>query len=44
MGMEQGPLSLVRIIEELLVSTVAAPVKKTGINCRLNFFIVEKIL
>jgi hypothetical protein len=31
-GLEQGPLSLVRIIEELLERTVAAPVYKTEIN------------
>jgi hypothetical protein len=31
-GLERGPLSLVRIIEELLESKVAAPVKKTEIN------------
>jgi hypothetical protein len=37
-GLERGPLSLVRIIEELLEWKVAAPVKKTeltavGIRC-----------
>jgi hypothetical protein len=31
-GLERGPLSLVRIIEELLERTVAAPVYKTEIN------------
>jgi hypothetical protein len=33
-GLERGPLSLVRIIEELLERTVAAPVYKTEINGR----------
>jgi hypothetical protein len=34
-GLEQGPLSLVRINEELLERKVVAPVKKTEINdCR----------
>jgi hypothetical protein len=32
MGLERGPLSLVRIIEELLERKVAAPVYKTKIN------------
>jgi hypothetical protein len=32
-GLERGPLSLVRIIEELLERPVAAPVWKTKINC-----------
>jgi hypothetical protein len=31
MGLEQGPLSLVRINEELLEGKVAAPVEKTEI-------------
>jgi hypothetical protein len=31
-GLERGPLSLVRIIEELLESKVAAPIQKTEIN------------
>jgi hypothetical protein len=34
MGMERGPLSLVRINEELLERKVAAPVYKTEINDR----------
>jgi hypothetical protein len=34
MGLEQGPLSLVRIIEELLDGKVAAPVQKIEINGR----------
>jgi hypothetical protein len=34
MGLEWGPLSLVRIIEELLERKVAAPVQKTEINGR----------
>jgi hypothetical protein len=33
-GLERGPLSLVRIIEELLERTIAAPVYKTEINGR----------
>jgi hypothetical protein len=33
-NLERDPLSLVRIIEELLERKVAAPVKKTEINCR----------
>jgi hypothetical protein len=33
-GLERGPLSLVRIIEELLERKVAAPVWKTEINGR----------
>jgi hypothetical protein len=33
-GQEQGPLSLVKIIEELLETKVAAPVYKTKINGR----------
>jgi hypothetical protein len=33
-GLEWGPLSLVRIIEELLERTVAAPVYKIEINGR----------
>jgi hypothetical protein len=33
-GLERGPLSLVRIIEELLERKVAAPVQKTEINGR----------
>jgi hypothetical protein len=33
-GLERGPLSLVRIIEELPERKVAAPVKKTEINGR----------
>jgi hypothetical protein len=32
--LERGPLSLVRIIEELLERTVAAPVYKTDMNGR----------
>jgi hypothetical protein len=32
--MERGPLSLVRIIEELLERKVVAPVQKTEINGR----------
>jgi hypothetical protein len=32
MGLEQGPLSLVRIIEELLERKAAAAVYKTEIN------------
>jgi hypothetical protein len=32
MSLERGPLSLMRIIEELLERTVAAPVYKTEIN------------
>jgi hypothetical protein len=35
-GLERGPLSLVRIIEELLERTVAAPVYKAEINGRGN--------
>jgi hypothetical protein len=34
MGLERGPLSLVRINEELLERKVAAPVQKTEINGR----------
>jgi hypothetical protein len=34
MGLKRGPLSLVRIIEELLERTVAAPVYKPEINGR----------
>jgi hypothetical protein len=34
MGLERGPLSLVKIIEELLERTVPAPVYKTEINSR----------
>jgi hypothetical protein len=33
-GLERGPLSLMRIIEELLERKVAAPVLKTEINDR----------
>jgi hypothetical protein len=33
-GLERGPLSLVRITEELLEGKVAAPVWKTEINGR----------
>jgi hypothetical protein len=33
-GLEQAPLSLVRIIEELLERTIAAPVYKTEIKGR----------
>jgi hypothetical protein len=33
-GLERGPFSLVRIIEELLERTVAAPAYKTEINGR----------
>jgi hypothetical protein len=33
-GLERGPLSLVRIIEELLERRVAAPVYKNKINGR----------
>jgi hypothetical protein len=33
-GLEQGPLSLVKIIQELLEIKVAAPVYKTEINGR----------
>jgi hypothetical protein len=33
-GLERGPLNLVRIIEELLERKVAAPVKKIEINSR----------
>jgi hypothetical protein len=33
-GLERGPLSLVRLIEELLERKVAAPVEKTEINGR----------
>ena len=33
-GLERGPLNLVRSIEELLEQKVAAPVKKTEINGR----------
>jgi hypothetical protein len=33
-GLERDPLSLVRIIEELLERIVAAPVKETEINGR----------
>jgi hypothetical protein len=33
-GLERGPLSLVRIIDELLEKNVAAPVEKTEINGR----------
>jgi hypothetical protein len=33
-GLERGPLSLVRITEELLERKVAAPVQKTEINGR----------
>jgi hypothetical protein len=43
-GLERGPLSLTRIIEELLERKVAAPVWKTEINGRGDFFIVEKLL
>jgi hypothetical protein len=35
-GMEPGPLSLVKITEELLKGKVAAPVYKTEINHRGN--------
>jgi hypothetical protein len=35
-GLERGPLSLVRTTEELLERTVAAPVYKTEINGRRN--------
>jgi hypothetical protein len=35
-GLERGPLSLVRTIEELLEKKVAAPVYKTKINERGN--------
>ena len=34
MGLERGPLRLVRSIEELLELKVAAPVQKTEINGR----------
>jgi hypothetical protein len=34
MGLEGGPLSLVRIIEEQFENKVAAPVYKTEINGR----------
>jgi hypothetical protein len=34
MGLEQGPLSVVRIIEELLELKVAAPVYRIEINGR----------
>jgi hypothetical protein len=37
-GLERGPLNLVRIIEELLERTVAVPVKKTEINGRGDSF------
>jgi hypothetical protein len=33
-GLKRGPLSLVKIIEELLDGKVAAPVLKAEINCR----------
>jgi hypothetical protein len=33
-GLERGPLSLMRTTEELLEEIVAAPVKKTKINDR----------
>jgi hypothetical protein len=33
-GLERGPFSLVRLIEELLECTVAAPVLKTEIEGR----------
>jgi hypothetical protein len=33
-ALERGPLSLMRIIEELLERTIAAPVWKTEINGR----------
>jgi hypothetical protein len=33
-GLQRGPLSLVRIIEELLERTVAAPVQKSEIHGR----------
>jgi hypothetical protein len=33
-GLERGPLSLVRIIEQLLERKVATPVYKTEINDR----------
>jgi hypothetical protein len=36
MGLERGPPSLVRIIEELFEKKVAAPVQKTEINGRGN--------
>jgi hypothetical protein len=36
--LERGPLSLVRIIEELLETKVAAPVYKTEINGRGDSF------
>jgi hypothetical protein len=35
-GLEQGLLSLVRIIEELLERKVAAPIYETEINGRAN--------
>jgi hypothetical protein len=37
-GLERGSLSLVRITEELLERKVAAPVQKTEINRRGDFF------
>jgi hypothetical protein len=41
-GLELGPLSLVKIIEELLERKVAAPVYETEINGRGIFFYCEK--
>jgi hypothetical protein len=41
-GLERGPLSLVWIIEELLERKMAAPVYKTEINGRGNFFCEKK--
>jgi hypothetical protein len=43
-GLEWGPLSLVRITEELLERKVAAPVQKTEINGHGNFVIVKKFV
>jgi hypothetical protein len=41
-GLERGPLSLLRIIEELLERKVAASVQKTEINGRGNFLLWKK--
>jgi hypothetical protein len=41
-GLERGPFSLVRITEELRERKIAAPVQKTEINGRGDFFIVVK--
>jgi CxxC motif-containing protein len=43
-GLERGPLSLVRIIEELLDRKVAAPVYKAEINGREVFYCGKNIV